>query len=241
MMLDVKIIPCLSDNYAYLMHDKKNNIVGIIDPSEFEPINTIIEKKFGKLDYIFNTHHHADHIGGNLELKKKYNSKIIGYEGDKNRIPGIDILIKDGENFLFGDKLFKIMHVPGHTSGHIAFYCEKDKIIFTGDTLFSFGCGRLFEGTSEDMFRSLEKIKKLPKDIQIFCGHEYTKNNIEFCLSQNKSDEFLKRKLVEAKENLSNFKPTIPSTLEDEIAGNIFLKCKNSKDLKKLRDIKDKF
>ena len=162
-MLDIIIISCLSDNYSYLIRDKKTNLVGVVDPSDFDQVDKEISKTYKKLDFILNTHHHNDHVDGNINLKKKYNSKVIcsSYEGEK--IPGADIKKSDDEKFILGETDFKVIHIPGHTLGHIAFYSEKAGVIFTGDTLFSLGCGRIFEGTFEQMFNSLEKIKKLKK------------------------------------------------------------------------------
>ena len=154
-MLNIHIIPCLNDNYSYLLNDKTTNTVAIVDPSDFDPCNQEIQKKYKKLDYILNTHHHFDHVNGNKELKKKYGAKILGFVKDKARIPGIDKSLIENENFKIGDTSFKVIFVPGHTSGHIAFYSKNEKIIFTGDTLFSLGCGRIFEGTYKQMFNSI--------------------------------------------------------------------------------------
>ncbi|MDB9796172.1 hydroxyacylglutathione hydrolase family protein, partial [Pelagibacteraceae bacterium] len=146
-MLNIDIIPCLQDNYSFVIYEAETNTVTVVDPSEFEPINNFIEKKFKKIDYILNTHHHFDHTGGNLDLKKKYKTKIIGCKKDEKRIPGIDIKLSENENFKLGNIEFKIFFTPGHTSGHVCFYSKSKKIIFTGDTLFSLGCGKVFEGT----------------------------------------------------------------------------------------------
>ena len=170
-MLKINIVACLQDNYSYVIHDTRTDIVGVVDPSEFNPIDNLIKKKFNKIDFILNTHHHLDHTGGNLELKKKYNSTIIGSAKDERRIPGIDIKLLNDDVFKFGKIDFSIILVPGHTSGHICFYSKKEKIIFTGDTLFSLGCGRVFEGTYKQMLDSLSRIKKLPGDTNIYCGH----------------------------------------------------------------------
>ena len=253
--MDIDIIPCLKDNYSYLIKDNLTNIVAIIDPSEFSTCDNVIDKKYKKLDFILNTHHHFDHVGGNTELKKKYGSRVLGFENDKKRIPAIDILLKDSQEFKIGSLNFKTIFIPGHTSGHIAFYFEKEKVVFTGDTLFSLGCGRVFEGTYQQMFDSLNKIKSLPEDTKIYCGHEYTKSNLEFCLKFNPNNDHLrnKEKAIEAK--VKNKKPTIPSTIRDEIQTNIFLRyddldvknalnLKNASDLEiftKLRDLKDNF
>ena len=142
-MLDVSIIKCLSDNYSYLIRDKKTNLVGVVDPSEFNAVDLKISKTYKKLDFILNTHHHDDHVGGNMDLKKKYNSKIVCSSYDESRIPGVDVKKSDGDRFSLGETDFKIIHIPGHTLGHIAFYSEKANVIFVGDTLFSLGCGRI--------------------------------------------------------------------------------------------------
>ena len=252
--MKIEIIPCLSDNYSYLIFEKLTNTISIVDPSEFNACDKVI-KKYKKLDYILNTHHHADHVDGNIQLKKKYNSKILGFGGDKDRIPGVDILLKDREKQKIGGLLFKVIFIPGHTSGHIAFYKKKKKVIFTGDTLFSLGCGRVFEGTHLDMLNSLNKLKILPPETKVYCGHEYTKTNLDFCLKYNSSNSYLKEKSIEINSKLKNNFPTIPTTIGEEVKTNIFLRCddnvvKQSLNLKdatdqeifsKLRDLKDAF
>jgi len=254
-MLTILTIPCLNDNYSYLIHDKNTNKVGVIDPSEFFSVNNAIQKKFKKLDYILNTHHHSDHVGGNEELKEEYNAKIICSETDRDRIPGSDATLNSEDNFYFGETLFRIIFVPGHTKGHIAFYSEKDEVIFTGDALFSLGCGRIFEGSYKQMFNSLNLIKKLPSQTKIYCGHEYTKNNLKFCQKYNKSNKNLKKKSEWINDRLSKNLATIPISLKDELDTNIFLRCDESalkKDLgmdgtpdelifEKLRNLKDNF
>ncbi len=252
--MKIKIIPCLSDNYSYLIFEKETNTVSIIDPSDFDTCDKII-KKYNKLDFILNTHHHSDHVNGNLKLKEKYNSKILGFGLDKDRIPGIDILLKENQVFKIGNLEFKVIFLPGHTKGHIAFYFKDEKTVFTGDTLFSLGCGRVFEGTHKDMFSSLNKLKNLPAKTKIFCGHEYTKSNLDFCLKLDSNNHLLKEKSISVNSKINNKKPTIPTTIEDEIKTNIFFRC-NDAGLKqalnlrdssdeeiftKLRDLKDAF
>ena len=143
--MNIEIIACLNDNYSYLLHEESSNTVAIIDPSEFEACDKIIGKNYKKLDFILNTHHHYDHVGGNEDLKRKYGSTVLGFEGDENRIPGIDRVLKDKQEFKIGNLNLTVIFIPGHTKGHIAFYLEKEKTVFTGDTLFSLGCGRVFE------------------------------------------------------------------------------------------------
>ena len=251
----IDIIPCLNDNYSYLICDEKTNNIIIVDPSEFSPCDKIISQKYKKLDYILNTHHHYDHVGGNEELKKKYNAKVFGFRGDKDRIPSIDKLLKDNQEFKIGNLNFTTLFIPGHTRGHVAFYLKEEKIVFTGDTLFSLGCGRVFEGTNEQMFNSLNRIKSLPKNTKIYCGHEYTKKNLEFCVKFNPNNKYLIIKKKSINEKIQNKKPTLPSTVADEIKTNIFLRYDDldvkkqlnsmeASDLEifsKLRDLKDNF
>ena len=253
--MKINIIPCLSDNYAYIINDEKTNTVGVVDPSESLPIINFLKKENLKPNYILNTHHHYDHIGGNIELKKMYNVKIVGFINDRHRIPGIDIMLKDNEKWVFGNSRVNVMHIPGHTLGHICFYFEKEKIIFTGDTLFSLGCGRIFEGTHKQMLKSLEKIKNLPKETKIYCGHEYTYKNAEFCMKYDKDNISLQKKFKKVKKLRSQNLPTVPTNIEEELKSNIFLRCnqndlkiklnmKNEEDFKvfkKVRDLKDIF
>ena len=149
--MQVQPILCLKDNYAYIISDKNFKTVGVIDPSEANPVIQFLKKNDLKLSYILNTHHHFDHIGGNIELKKKFNCKIVGFKDDQHRIPGIDIMLKNDEIWTFGSSKVKIIHIPGHTLGHICFFFEKEKIAFTGDTLFSLCCGRIFLGSHKQM------------------------------------------------------------------------------------------
>ena len=237
----IEIIKCLQDNYSYLIIDKNNLKACVVDPSEASPIINFVEKKKLKLVYILNTHHHYDHVGGNLELKRKYNSKVIGFKEDKKRIPGIDILVEDNQIWNEDNFEARVYHVPGHTSGHIAFHFFKEKKLFIGDTLFSLGCGRIFEGTNEEMFNSLNKIKKIPDDTEIYCGHEYTLQNSKFCLAHDSTNLNLKNKILEIERKLKDGLPTIPTFLKDELKCNIFLKAKDVKSFSKLRDLKDNF
>ena len=253
--MEITPIPCLTDNYAYIIYDDSSKISGVVDPSEAKPIISFLKRKNIKLNYILNTHHHFDHIGGNIELKKKYNAKIIGFIGDKHRIPGIDISLENNEIWNFGKINLKVLHTPGHTLGHICFFFENEKIAFTGDTLFSLGCGKIFEGNYKQMLDSINKIKNLPKDTMIYCGHEYTYKNAEFCMKYDKNNPLLKKKFEDIKKLRSMNLPTIPSCLEDELKLNIFLRCdkndlkinlnmKNQEDFKvfkKVRDLKDNF
>ena len=237
----IEIIPCLKDNYSYLIIDESNNNACVVDPSEAGPVINFIEKENIFLKYILNTHHHFDHIGGNKELKKKYNLKVIGFEKDKERIPEIDITLKDKEIWKSNKFETKIYHIPGHTSGHICYHFFNQNILFTGDTLFSLGCGRIFEGTYEQMFSSLQLIKSFPENTKIYCGHEYTLKNAEFCIKHDKNNSALIEKIESIKEKLQKGFSTVPSTIKEELDCNIFLRSKDVKSFSKLRDLKDNF
>ena len=239
--MNVEIIKCLKDNYSYLVIDEKNQSACVIDPSEAKPIINFIEKNKIHLKFILNTHHHYDHVGGNKELKKKYNTKVIGFEEDKNRIPEIDICLKDRDVWRNNNFEFKIFHIPGHTLGHVCFNFFKEKLLFTGDTLFSLGCGRIFEGTYEQMFNSIKLLKSFDLKTKIYCGHEYTLKNSDFCLIHDKKNLKLKEKILLIKEKLNKNLPTVPSTLKEELETNIFLKCDSIETFSKLRNLKDNF
>ena len=239
--MKIEIIPCLKDNYSYLVIDEKKNIACVVDPSESEPIIRYLNNNKIDLKFILNTHHHYDHVGGNKKLKEKYGANIVGFKGDQDKIPEIDILVNDQEIWKYEDFEAKIIHVPGHTLGHICFHFYNNKSVFTGDTLFSLGCGKIFEGTYSQMYESLKKIKELPLDTEVFCGHEYTFDNSKFCLEYDQNNKYLKNKILEIKEKLKNNLPTIPSTIKEELECNIFLKSKNVETFSKLRDLKDNF
>ena len=239
--MKIEIINCLRDNYSYLIIDETNQNACVIDPSDSKPIINFVENNNIKLKYILNTHHHYDHIGGNKDLKKKFGSVIVGFKEDADRIPEIDILVEDNQVWQAENFIAKIIHVPGHTSGHICFHFFKEKLVFTGDTLFSLGCGRIFEGTYKEMFESLNKIKSLPEETKVYCGHEYTLNNSKFCIIYDQQNLKKKKKVESIKQQTQDQLPTIPSTIKDELECNIFLRTNDLESFSKLRDLKDNF
>ena len=253
-MIDVIIIPALSDNYIYILTDKESRVTACVDPCVSELVLKTLELNNLKLDFILNTHHHLDHVGGNLELKKKTNCKILGANIDRKRIPEIDITIKNEETFKLGSSIFKVHETPGHTIGHIIYHFFEDKILFSGDTLFSFGCGRIFEGTQEQMLESLKLIKSFPNETLVYCGHEYTESNLEFAISLTPDDQVLSSKFREIKKLRNKGNPSVPSKLEIEKKINPFLRVNDKKfkedtgligeeleNFKKIRKMKDEF
>ncbi len=254
-MSKINIIPCLSDNYAYLIVDEQTKKNILIDAPESGPILDYLKRKSLNLDFILLTHHHPDHIDGVEDLREKYDCKVVGAKRDKNRLPDLDIEVKDEQIIDIGGKEFKIIDVDGHTVGHIAFICVEENIAFTGDSLMVMGCGRLFEDTPAKMFESLEKFKHFSKDMKIYSGHEYTKANIDFALSIDQKNLLLKDRQKRVLENLSKNEPTVPSTLREEYDTNPFLRqddpsiVKNlnmenltsSERFAKIRSLKDNF
>ncbi|KAK3262198.1 Glyoxalase 2-5 [Cymbomonas tetramitiformis] len=163
----IELVPCLSDNYAYLLHEPRAGLTAIVDPSEAGPVLETLKQRGLTLDYILNTHHHWDHVGGNEELKQQTGASVVGPFADKERIPSLDIALADGETWKFGEQDVSIMDTPGHTRGHIAFYLPGAQAVFTGDTLFALGCGRLFEGTAKQMWKSLSQLAELPPETKV--------------------------------------------------------------------------
>ena len=241
-MLKIIQIPVLKDNYIYLIIEELTGITACIDPAVYEPVDSKLNQLGRKLDFILNTHHHNDHVGANIQLQKKYNCKIVGNEKDKARIPGINIFLNEGDKFFIGNTHCEVIEASGHTIGHICYHFPEDKLVFCGDTLFSLGCGRLFEGTPDIMVESLLKIRSLPNETKVFCGHEYTLKNALFALSLEPNNEALKKKVKQIEELRSKGLPTIPSFLSEEKKFNPFLRFDNtlfmnSVGLKKLSSI----
>ena len=223
-MLEIIQLPVLNDNYIYLIHEPASAKTAVIDPAVSQPVLDILKQKNWPLNLILNTHHHNDHIGANLELKKASNCQIIAAEADQHRIPDVDITVKEGDIFSLGNEVIKVFETPGHTSGHIVFYLENSHKLFCGDTLFSMGCGRLFEGSAKQMWHSLQKIKVLPKQTQIYCTHEYTQANGAFAITLEPDNKALQQRIQQVDQLRKENIPTVPSSLELELMTNPFLR-----------------
>jgi hydroxyacylglutathione hydrolase len=224
-MLNIEIVPALSDNYNFLLTVEGSDAVAVVDPSEPAPIVAALERRGLRLTHILNTHHHRDHIGGNAELRAKYGAKIVGPAGETERIPDMDMLLNDGEAFELGGRRAEIFFVPGHTRGHIAYWFAHDDALFCGDTLFAMGCGRLFEGTPGQMWASLTRLRALPPSTRVYCAHEYTMSNGKFALTVEPDNPALRARMDEVVRLRAANVPTIPSTIALERATNPFLRA----------------
>jgi len=238
-MLDIQQIPVLNDNYIYLIHDTESGETAAVDPAVAEPVLSVLKQKKWQLNYIFNTHHHADHVGGNLSLKDHTECKIAGCAADQKRIPGIDIKLSEGDTLKLGSHTIQVISCAGHTTGHIAFYIADTNALFCGDTLFAMGCGRLFEGTAEQMQQSLRKFTTLPLNTKIYCAHEYTAANAQFAHSVEPENQELLSAIERIKHLRSNNQATVPTTLKQELATNPFLRT-DSSEIKKTLGMQSK-
>jgi hydroxyacylglutathione hydrolase len=222
--LQIHQIPCLEDNYGYLVHDPEAGLTATIDTPDAGAINAALERLGLRLDFILNTHHHADHAGGNLELKQRWGCQVVGCGPDAARIPGLDIRVADGSHFALGTHVARVIETPGHTRGHICYLFEADRVAFVGDTLFSMGCGRLFEGSPGEMWSSLQKLMALPDDTRVYCAHEYTQSNGRFAVTVEPDNAALASRVQEVARLRAAGQPTVPSTVGLEKATNPFLR-----------------
>ncbi|MCF6291937.1 MAG: hydroxyacylglutathione hydrolase [Robiginitomaculum sp.] len=224
-MIEVVQLPCLSDNYGFLVHDPKTKTTISIDSPDAAVINKALEDRNWSLSAIWNTHHHFDHAGGNAALVERWNCKIIAPKGDAKFIPNADQLVSDGDEVFLGGVMAKVLHTPGHTMGHIIYVFENENIAFVGDTLFALGCGRLFEGGPKEMWPSLQKVMALAPQTMIYCAHEYTADNLRFAITIDPDNPELIARGREIKTKRENDQWTIPFTLAEDLATNPFLRA----------------
>ncbi len=222
--LDIVQIPVLSDNYVYLAHCPETGETAVVDPAVSDPVFEALDERGWTLSHILNTHHHADHTGGNADIKQRAGCTVIGSGADAGRIPGIDVRVGDGDTVMLGNAKARVFDVPGHTRAHIAYWFEDSDALFCGDTLFAMGCGRLFEGTPAQMWNSLSKLKALPPRTQVYCAHEYTQSNGQFALSVEPDNDDLITRMHSVDAMRAKDIPTVPSSIEIEIRTNPFLR-----------------
>ncbi|WP_413204725.1 hydroxyacylglutathione hydrolase [Rhodospirillum sp. A1_3_36] len=223
--LDIQQIPVLSDNYIYLARCKATGACAVVDPAEAEPVLDKARTLGWTITHILNTHHHFDHTGGNESIKAATGALIVGYGPDAERIPGIDQTVTDGDYIKIGEAKAEVIATPGHTLGHVSYWFPDSHALFCGDTLFSAGCGRLFEGTAGQMWESLMRLRDLPAETLIFCAHEYTQSNITFALTVDPRNQALRDRAVEVDALRAKGHPTVPTFLGQERAYNPFLRA----------------
>lgn len=223
--LEIHMFPCLTDNYGFLVHDPRNDLTACIDTPDSGAILAELDRKGWTLTHIFNTHHHGDHAGGNLAIQRATGCTIVGNGNDAKRIPGIDVTVTDGDTFDFGGHTVHVLETPGHTIGHIVYYIPDQGVAFVGDTLFAMGCGRLFEGSAEQMWSSLSRLREWPDDTVIYCAHEYTLANGRFALSVDAGNEALKARMEDVAAKRRADQPTVPTRIGLERATNPFLRA----------------
>ncbi len=225
MAAEIRLFPCLDDNFGYLIHDPVSKATAAIDAPEAGPIIAALDKEGWTLTDILVTHHHGDHVGGIAELKQKYTCRVVAPHDKKAEIKQVDVRVKDGDRVMVGGLTARVIETPGHTLDHISYIFDDDKAVFSADALFSIGCGRVFEGTYPMMWESLLKLRALPDAYKVYCGHEYTASNVKFALGIEPDNAALKARADEVTKLRAEGKPTIPVTIGDEKKANTFLRA----------------
>jgi hydroxyacylglutathione hydrolase len=222
--LDIHQFPCLSDNYGVLIRDAEAGVTAAIDAPDANQVAAALKEKGWRLTHILTTHHHGDHTAGNLALKADTKCTIIGPRGEAAKVPGIDKQVGEGDTFKFGSFEVRVLDTPGHTAGHITYLIPSAAVAFVGDTLFAIGCGRVIEGNAQMMWNSLQKLMALPKETQVYCGHEYTQSNAKFALTIEPENAALVRRAKEVDQLRAAGKPTLPTNIGIELETNPFLR-----------------
>jgi hydroxyacylglutathione hydrolase len=223
MPAQVHLFPCLSDNYGVLVRDDASGATAAIDAPDAAAVEAALAATGWQLSDILVTHHHHDHTGGIAALKQKYGCRVVAPRNEAAKVPGVDETVGEGDTVKVGELLARVIDTPGHTLGHISYWLEADKLAFVGDTLFSIGCGRVLEGTAEMMWGSLTKLRALPDDTQVYCGHEYTASNVKFALTIEPDNAALKARAEEVTRLRQQGRPTLPTTIGAEKVANPFL------------------
>ena len=224
-VLQIEQFMCLSDNFGVVIHDPESGRTASVDAPDAETVADVVRRKGWTLTDIMATHHHHDHTGGNLALKQEFGCRITGPKGEADKIPGLDEALGEGDVFSFGAYDFQVFETPGHTAGHIVYYSPKAGVLFAGDTLFSMGCGRLFERGAAEMWSALTKLKALPGDTMLYCGHEYTLANTRFAVTVDPDNTALRERVAEVEALRETGQATLPVSLSTEFATNPFLRA----------------
>lgn len=239
--LEIVAVPAFADNYLWLVHDPESGETAVIDPGDPEPVMAAAARLGWRINKVLNTHWHPDHTGGNLKIKQETGATIIGPDGENGRVPGLDVAVKEGGSVSIGTHRAEIWEVPGHTLGHIAYVFHDDRVAFVGDTLFAMGCGRLFEGSPEQMHVSLGRLASLPDDFRLYCAHEYTLSNARFAAYAFPASKDIAARLRHVEQERAAGRPTVPTTVSEERITNPFLLAGNVEEFADLRAKKDDF
>ena len=237
--MEIVPVPAFSDNYIWLVHDQESGETAVVDPGDAAPVLAEAERRGWTIGQVWNTHWHPDHTGGNLAVKDATGARILGPGAET--IPGRDVSLAEGDEIRLGDRRARVIQVPGHTLGHIALIFDEDRVAFVGDTLFAMGCGRLFEGTPQQMFDSLAKLSGLPEDARLYCAHEYTLSNARFAAHAEPDNVAISQRLTDVQALREAGKITLPTTVAQERATNPFVRAPTSERLASLRKDKDSF
>jgi len=223
--LRIHRLPALRDNYLWLLHAPDTGETAVVDPAEAGPVEAALAREGWRLTHILNTHHHADHTGANRVLKERWGCAVIGPRADRDRIPAIDQAVGEGDEIHLGRHIARVFDVPGHTRGHIAYWFSDDEAVFVGDTIFAAGCGRMFEGTQEQFWDSLKRLRDLPDPTRVFCAHEYTESNLRYAADVLPEDRAIRQRQAEVLAMRAQGEATVPSLLGVEKRTNPFLRC----------------
>lgn len=239
--LDIDLFSCLSDNFGVLIHDPDSGLTAAIDAPEEGPILEALERRGWTLSHIFITHHHHDHVGAIAPLAARFDVEVIGPEAEKDKIGGLTKTVRDGDAFTFAGRKVEVIETPGHTLGHVCYHLPEDKLLFSADTLFALGCGRVFEGTMDGMFAALQRLAELPDDTVVYFGHEYTQSNARYALTVEPENPALVARAEEIAELREKNRFTAPTTIRLEKATNPFLRARDAAEFAELRKGKDNF
>ena len=238
-MLEIVPVPAFSDNYIWLVHDETSGDTAVVDPGDAAPVLAEAERRGWRIDQVWNTHWHPDHTGGNLAIKTTAQARISGPAGEN--IAGRDVALSEGDEVSLGDHVGRVIEVPGHTLGHIALIFDEDRVAFVGDTLFAMGCGRLFEGTPEQMYLSIQRLTELPDDTRLYCAHEYTLSNARFAAHADPESLAIADRLERTKQLRDEGEITVPTTVAQERETNPFVRSSDAEEFARRRAAKDSF